>query len=122
MLTAEGYQLAWIIYLGSVIALSVCFFFLLGRFFGRALVIGFEVFVVAILLVPVSAEPGSEFLAPALIVGIFEFISLGPDEVARTVRPLTVMGGGVLVLEVLIFSLIYFLKNKLNKQIDMEDI
>ncbi|MFT5484054.1 MAG: hypothetical protein ACI9GW_002715 [Halieaceae bacterium] len=121
MLTAASYQFAWTVYLGSVLALAICFFFLLRRFATIKLVLAFEIFVVAILLIPVSAEPGSEFLAPALIVGMFEFTSLGPDEVARSGGPLLVMGGGVLAIEALIFMAIYIINKRNRKQIDTID-
>jgi hypothetical protein len=60
----------------------------------------------ALLLTPAYTEPGSETMAPALIVSAFQTMTMGVEGASHAVRPLLLFTVGSLVLAVVLWVIV----------------
>jgi hypothetical protein len=120
VLTPESYQFSWLVYAASVLAIMLCLYPLLRKIARPAVTVGILLALSTLLLTPVSVEPGAEHLAPAFIVGIFEFFTLGSESFSRSGKPIAVFLGVVILVELLVFIASYFLGKRNKKQIDKD--
>ena len=112
MLTPEAYQMAWLVYTAAVAGLLAALFVAFAQAVSRRVLLGILWPLAVTLLTPVSAAEGAEFLAPALIVGVFEWLSIGEEALARSLRPIGVFLIIAVVLEVAYFAIAAWFRHR----------
>lgn len=118
MLTAESYQFAWMAYATAVTGMLLAGYLLLRDWVSRTVLLGLFWPLAVLLLTPVSAEEGADFLAPALIVGVFEWLSIGTEAVARSARPIAVVVGLAIALELIVLTGWMLLKRRRGPEVN----
>ncbi|GAB3271991.1 hypothetical protein [Parahaliea aestuarii] len=102
MLNEQSYHIAMAAYLGAAVLALVLFAFWLRKSW-RPAWIGLVVLLgAALLLTPAFPEAGVETLAPALIVAVFQWLTVDISAAEHALRPLAVMVGAALVLALLL--------------------
>ncbi|TXS92966.1 hypothetical protein FV139_13505 [Parahaliea maris] len=102
MLNDQSYHIAMAAYLGAAVLALLLFAFWL-RHTWRPAWIGLVVLCgAAVLLTPAYPDAEVETLAPALIVAVFQWLTIDQAAAAHALRPLGFMLGAALVLSLLL--------------------
>ncbi|WP_116364249.1 hypothetical protein [Parahaliea mediterranea] len=102
MLDEQSYHIAMAAYLGAAVLALILFAFWLRKSW-RPAWIGLVVLVgAALLLTPAFPQAGVDTLAPALIVAVFQWLTVDFAAAEHALRPLAVMVGAALVLALLL--------------------
>lgn len=95
------YLIAWVVYLSGAVFFYIAFCYLtrwIGSFEFRYML---RLPLAAILFAPAYADPGQDFLAPAIVVALFDLTSHEPDLGLRGVKLMLWIMGFLLVLLIL---------------------
>lgn len=91
MLTTGSYITAWCVYCLATVGLLVYTPWVLRLPDSRMFRLSFRMLLAGLLLTPVSVVRGGDTFAPAVIVGIFELLTEGSAQAARSGLPLAVV-------------------------------
>lgn len=102
MLDENSYLTALYIYLGSAGVLVVYLGWWLSRYW-RPVWVALVVFLfAALLMTPAYPKAGVETMAPALIVAVFQILTVGTEGAGHALKPLIFMSGAGVVLALLL--------------------
>ncbi len=90
MFTAEEYQNAWLMYLGGVVLMFACWYYLTRFIVWPEVRQLLRIFVAVLFLVPWFTEASSGYLAPAIIIAIVETLTMDGAAFWRAGTPLLV--------------------------------
>lgn len=98
MFTPEEYFKAWLMYLGGVVLMMACWWYLTHFVRWREVRQLARVIVGVLLIVPWHTDPNGGYMAPAFIVAVVDALTLGADAFWRAGTPLLIVLIGAIIL------------------------